>query len=290
MKMKSIFVIIILFILLCPGASHSRDNKPGYGAEIGTWRHSLTGTLNFFNPGFDFSTNLETNGNFTRNSNFSGAYTQKLGNLSDICVSANLTRNAGVINAYGVNSVSVNNVVFGAGGYAVINTELNSDIIDIMGLRELASGPNGYINFAYGIRLGRIALNLSDANFIASNSFTRNIALPFIGFDGTCNITDTMYFYGKYIGTNVDTGSGSSTRNYIVNELDAGIEYHLLRRAPEYIEIGPGLPSPKDQKDADNFDWYLQLGYKEQYMKETEKQNRMVMRNSGPQFKIIIRH
>ncbi len=288
--MKSIFAIIIIFILLCPLTANSRDNKPNSGFEIGTWRYNLSGTLNFFNPGFDFSSNLKSNGSFNKNNNFSGAYAQKIGNLSDLYVSVNMTRNSGVLKAYGANNVTVNNVVFGAGGYAVINTELNSDVIDIMGLREIASSENGYINFAYGMRLGRIAINLSDANFIASNSYERNLALPFIGLDGTCNINEKLYFYGKYIGTNIDTGGGSDKKNYLINEVDAGIEYHLTHPEPEYTEIGPGLPTPREGKAADALDWYLQLGYKEQYMKETEKQNRMVIRNGGPQFKVIIRH
>lgn len=295
MKMKNIFVIIIIFLILCPRMAYSRDNKPKYGFEIGTWQYSLSGTLNFFNPGsnplipaFNFSSNLKNNGSFDKNRNFSGAATIKLGNLSDIYISADITRNSGIIDAYSTGDVKVNDVLFGVAGKARVNTQLNSDMIDIMGLREIASSQNGYVNLAYGLRLGRTALNLSNA--MGSNSYERNIVLPFAGLDGTCNINDKFRFYSRYIGTNIDIGSGSTGKNYSINEIDAGVEYHLMHPEPEYTEIGPGLPAPRELREADNLDWYLQLGYKEKYMKETEGQNRMVTRNGGPQFKIIIRH
>jgi|GEM_PF-6851408 len=283
-------ILAAAFITIAPVNATARSGKYKDNLEIGSWRHELAGDIGFKNKGFDLKSDFGANGNFSENTNLLAAYTYNTGYLSDVYLKSSFIKDKGLLKAYGAGgNVLVNNITFGAGGFANINTDLRITDIELLLSREIASNDeNGFVEFLYGLKMLRVSMDLNDRDFPVSNQYLRKILLPVAGISANCKIDEKLSFFGTIYGTGINTGKDSSKKNYKTLDMDAGIEYHLTPRKPEYTEIGPG----KRQEGfslTPKTEWFIKLGYKRKIFKETEGSNIIKIDHCGPELSFIAR-
>ncbi|HPG56556.1 MAG TPA: hypothetical protein PKW98_01950 [Candidatus Wallbacteria bacterium] len=285
----SLFIAVFFILSACHDISYARPNKPKDNLEFGTWRNKLKGSLGFANTGFDLKSDFKADGDFDYKTVALLGYSYKLGYYSDIYLRSNLTKNSGSLKAAGKNNVLINNIVFGAGGVSNIAVDMRLSDIELLASRELAATDrNGFIDVIYGAKFIRLSLDLTDKDFKMSNHYLRQLLVPVAGFHTQCKIDDNFKFYAWLYAGSAKADSGSSMKQYKTTDLDAGIEYHLTPRAPEYVEIGPGRDEEPESL-TQKIDWYVIAGYKARSFKETMGANVIKIDHSGPEIKFSAR-
>ncbi len=289
-KLPVFFIMVILSIFFCvascsTGAAFARDNRPANDVEFGAWRSELKGSLGFANAGFDLKSDFKKDASFELKTVMLPGYAYNIGYYSDIRLRSNLIKNYGQMKAYAANNVLINNIGFGAGGVSNLIVDMRFSDVELLASRELAANDrNGFADLIYGIKAIRFSVDLSDKDFKMINNYLRKVIVPVAGVHAKCKINDNFKFYMWLYAGSAKTGG----YNYKTADLDAGIEYHFTPRAPEYREIGDKAKTENFQLNQ-QMDWYVKLGYKERYFRETAGANVIKIGHSGPEIKFSAR-
>ena len=289
-KLAGLFLPILLSIFFCAAPrfileAAARDNRPADDIEFGSWRSELEGSLNFANTGFDLRGDFKNEASFDYKTAMLLGYAYNIGYYSDINLRSNIIKNYGRLRAYAANNVLINNIGFGAGGVSNLIVDMRLSDVELIASRELAANErNGFIDLIYGVKAMRFSLDLIDGDFNMGNNYLRKAIVPLAGVRAKCKINDNFKFYMQLYGGSAKT----SSCGYKTADIDAGLEYHFTPREPEYKEIG-------DKPKAENFglnqqtEWYIKLGYKERYFRETAGANVIKIGHSGPEIKFSAR-
>jgi len=273
--LKNFILLVLVAAFLLPGMAFARDNKFKHNGELSIWQTDLYGSMNLGNNGYNMQTNFKGDGNIGKKTAAGFGWTYSTGKLSDVYVHYTQIKNSGHIKIFGTGDIQINGQKFGANGMANVNLDLKLDVFDLMGSRELTKGEKGYIDFIYGFKI--IKFNVDAAGLDAGFTNTRSnysVTLPFpnFGIRGVYNLAKDWNIYGSFSGFSMNRSGKSGT----LKNIDAGFEYHIAQKSV-------GVENKNNQK----IDWYVQLGYKAEYIKGNDDKNGIVIDHEGPQFKII---
>ncbi len=228
-----IFVIVLLMVTIAFSPAVAREGKILNETRFGMWQTELYGAIRIDGVAF----NLKGNGNFDKESSVDFHWKRKIGKLSDVSITYHNIQNSGTINI----PITINSIAFGAN--ASLDMELTS--IDIIGYREIASGPKGYIDFMYGLKFMDYDFKAVGAGLTANESF--KFPLPQFGIGGEYFFNEKWNFQGSFMGFSINRDDAGGT----VKTIDAAFQYRF---------------NPKHDSKTDKVDWYAQLGYKAQYL------------------------
>ncbi|MEZ7891792.1 MAG: hypothetical protein QMC67_08585 [Candidatus Wallbacteria bacterium] len=275
MKFKTFILLVLVMAFLIPGEAFARDNKFKHNGELSIWNTDLYGSLELNNTGYSLKSNFKGDGNFSKKNAASFGWTYSTGKLSDVYVGYTQIKNSGNLRAYSTGNVNFNGVVFSNTGTANINLDIKLDAFDIMGARELTKGEKGYVDFIYGFKIMKFNIDAvgTDAGFTnARSSYSITLPLPNFGVRGVYNFAKDWNFYGMFSGFSINRSGKSGT----LKNIDTGFEYHIPQKS-----VGV------DNKNNQKIDWYVQLGYRAEYIKGKDDNNTIVIDHEGPQLKVI---
>jgi len=235
MKTK-VFLVVLLMVALVAVSftpAMAREGKNLNDVRLGGWDTELYGQARIDGVSFNF----KGNGNFDKESSVDFFWKHKIGKLSDVSITYHNVENSGTINV----PVTINNIVFAAN--ANLTMEMSS--IDVLGYRELTSGPKGYIDFMYGLKFMDFDFDANLGGVAASDSFT--FPLPEIGVGGEYYFNDRWTFAGSFYGFSINRDDAGG----LVKTFDTAVRYRF---------------NPKHDSKVDKVDWYAELGWKAQYV------------------------
>ncbi len=287
-----LILIAAVFIFMIPIfniTAEARERKSENQFEIGAWQSELAGSIGFAEKGFDLKSDFKKNADFSKERSTLFSYAYNAGYYSDVYLRGGMIKNYSLIKAYAANNVLINNVAFGAGGVSNIFADMRFSETELLIARELAATDrNGFIDMLYGAKYIRFSLDLTDRDFKMSNNYLRKLVIPVAGVHTQCKIDDKFKLYMWLYGGAVKTGNGADAKNYKTADIEAGIEYHFTPREPDYVEIGPEIKQNPMQLTS-KAEWYLKLGYKERYFRETTGANVIKAGHRGPEIKLTAR-
>ncbi len=275
MKIKGL-VIALLAVMLLTNFAFARDGKFAHNPELTVFSSKLNGNLNLNNTNFGLKTDFQDNkvSGFGSKTSVGFGWLFNIGKLSDIYAHYEQLKSSGRLNvtAAGKAVVSLNgqNFVTNAAGQAVIDADLKIDCFDLLGARELTKGENGYIDFIYGFKIMKATLDAVDANNIANRAnYSLTLPLPNFGFRGFHKFNSSWGFYGQFSGFSLNKSGKTGT----LRDMDLGFEYALKCKS--------------SCESTCRTEWFVRLGYKDQYLKGKDENNELVLEYKGPVLKVI---
>jgi hypothetical protein len=238
----------------------AREGKVKNEVRLGGWHTELSGWANINKTAFDF----EKNGNFDNEDSVDFFWKHKIGRYSDVSISYHNVDNDGIINK----SINIDGKTYAAN--AKLEIEMTS--IDLIGYREIVSGPKGYLDFMYGIKFLDYDFDASGKDSITgaavSSSESYDFPLPQFGFGGEYMFNEKLSFRGAFYGLSVHRDDDRG----LVRTIDASLLYRF---------------NPKAQRDVEKVDWSLMIGWKHQHVSGTDGGDEVTVEHEGAVFGLV---
>jgi len=256
MRTFSVIYVVIFLVASLSFPVFSRENKITNEVRLGNWHTELYGRAKIDGVSF----NLKGNGNFSNENSIDFFWKHKIGKLSDVSISYHNVDNSGTINI----PITINNVKFGAN--ARLEIEMTS--IDLVGYREIVSGPKGYLDFMYGIKFLDYDFDASDpTGTVKPTSDSYTFPLPQFGIGGEYYFNKRWMFKGAFYGFSIHRDDDGG----LVKTLDTAVQYRF---------------NP-DRDDIKKVDWSLLLGWKAQYVSGNDNKDEIVIDHEGAIFGLV---
>lgn len=278
-----IFIFLFLFDLSAARAEYYRYKDEG---ALTIWYNDLKGSLELNNPAFDLNTNFKDNGNFKTQVNPGFSWRYNKNEKMSFFVSSMNTEQKGRFSAYSLKGagVFVNGTKFGTNAVELIDEKLDFNRVNLlMSYELLGNDENGHLNLIAGCELFKLGMNFSAAATNAVSVYSRKAFMPLAGISGDFKMSEILRFHGSYNGMQYNFNEGDSKRKTTIHNTEFGIEYHILPPKDNYIVLSQNSTHivPNDK-----IEWFIDLGYKEDYFKESYKNNKIILRHFGPYLNI----